>query len=398
MSKTNISEVVNSQPTSTAKHTTEQIGNEVAQEMGYENAVEFINETKAKVRSASKATAQAGKAAALDFTSKLLSLVLYQEIKSEYNLGKYTWIDKFDDERIEAGDGKQYIKNLLTGVDSYDVNKFVPDNATPPSADAKVIRLYKNDGTLDTYGFQALKPLTIIESAWFPYFMSGKLMQFIDSQIDIMRKSMFLYKYAMFSKFFKDLTAATQDNTKTGIISKRVIGTATNILSCFVNDIFPMVEDMQYFNNEYSRDATKNAQYPNINNRDDLLLIMNRKTLGRFKNGALSNQLNNKLVDFNNVLPLENIIGTGKDITVGTSGDNVSVADTELIPENTVVIINKNLIKYLWFVEVTDSQKFVQNLSMQFVHHLWGVFGQLDWEGAVVYTNDNLLALPITVR
>lgn len=398
MSQTPKTEVVNAQPTSTVKQTTEQIGNEVANEMGYDSAAEFINETKTKVRSASKATVQAGKAAALDFTSKLLSLVLYQEIKSEYNLGKYTWIDKFDDERIEAGDGKEYIKNLLTGVDTYDVNKFVPDNATPPSADAKVIRLYKADGTLDTYGFQALKPLTIIESQWFQYFMSGKLMQFIDSQIDIMRKSMFLYKYAMFSKFFKDLTASTQDASKTGIISKRVTGTATNILSCFVNEIFPMVEDMQYFNNEYSRDATKNTQYPNINNRDDLLLIMNRKTLGRFKNGALSNQLNNKLVDFNNVLPLENIIGTGKDITVGTSGDNVSVADTELIPENTVVIINKNLIKYLWFVEVTDSQKFVQNLSMQFVHHLWGVFGQLDWEGAVVYTNDNLLTLPITVR
>lgn len=399
----NKKQVVDSQPIKSVKKTTKQIGDEVAQEMGANNASEFIEATNTKLRSASNAARQTAKAQAADFTKRLLSLVLYQEISTQFNLSKYTWIDKFDDERIEVGDGKEYIKNLLTGVDIYDESKFVPDGATPPSADAKVIRLYKTNATtgakeIDTYGFKALKPLSIQEAQWFPYFMSGKLMQFVDSQIAIMRKSMFLYKYAMFSKFFKDLTSATQDATKTGIISKRVTGTATNILSCFVNDIFPLIEDMQYFNNEYARDNTKNSEYLNINNREDLLLIMNRKTLNRFKNGALSNQLNNKLVDFNNVLPLENIIGTGKDIVIGTSGENITVADTELIPENQVVVINKNLIKYLWFVELVDSQYFVQNMTLQFTHHLWGVFGQLDWEGAFVYTNDNLTTLPLTVR
>ena len=368
------------------KKTTIQIANDLASESGAKNAVEYIDSLKGDVNSKSTARSASAKAAALDFTQKLLRLVLFQEIKSEFNLTKYKWIDRFDDERIEAGDGKEYIKNLLTGVDAYvDTN---------PSADAKVIRLYDDNGTLNKYGFKALKPLTIVESKWFPYFMSGKLMQFIDEQVDIMKKSMFFYKYTIFTKLFKDLIGDSDTNK----ISKRITGKATNILSAFVNEIFPEIENMQYFNKDFARDATKNTQYPNVNNREDLLMIMNRNTLNKFKNGAMSNELNNRLINFNDVLPLENIIGTGADITVGASTDNITVADTELVPEDTVVVINKNLFKYLWFVEISDSQKFVQNMSIQFVHHLWGVFGQLDWEGAFVYKNENLKTLPITTR
>lgn len=376
------------------KKTTIQIANDLATESGAKNAVEYIDSLKGDVNSKSTARAASARSAALDFTQKLLRLVLYQEIKSEFNLTKYKWIDRFDDERIEAGDGKEYIKNLLTGVDTYVDDAFVPTTATNPSADAKVIRLYDDNGSLNKYGFKALKPLTIVESKWFPYFMSGKLMQFIDEQVDIMKKSMFFYKYTIFTKLFKDLIGTTDTNK----ISKRITGKSTNILSAFVNEIFPEIENMQYFNKDFARDASKNTQYPNVNNREDLLMIMNRNTLNRFKNGAMSNELNNKLINFNDVLPLENIIGTGADITVGASTDNITVADTELVPEDTVVVINKNLFKYLWFVEISDSQKFVQNMSIQFVHHLWGVFGQLDWEGAFVYTNENLKTLPITTR
>lgn len=376
------------------KKTTIQIANDLATESGAKNAVEHIDTLKNDINSKSTARAASARAAALDFTQKLLRLVLYQEIKSEFNLTKYKWIDRFDDERIEAGDGKEYIKNLLTGVDAYVDDAFVPTTATNPSADAKVIRLYDTNGTLNKYGFKALKPLTIVESKWFPYFMSGKLMQFIDEQVDIMKKSMFFYKYTIFSKLFKDLIGDTDPNK----ISKRFTGKATNILSAFVNEIFPEIENMQYFNKDFARDNTKNSQYPNVNNREDLLMIMNRNTLNKFKNGAMSNELNNRLINFNDVLPLENIIGTGADITVGASTDNITVADTELVPEDTVVVINKNLFKYLWFVEISDSQKFVQNMSIQFVHHLWGVFGQLDWEGAFVYKNENLKTLPITTR
>lgn len=376
------------------KKTTKQIGDELAQEHGAKSASAYTESLRQDVKSASTAKSTSAKTAALDFTQKLLRLVLYQEIKSEFNLTKYKWIDRFDDERIEAGDGKEYIKNLLTGVDEYKDDVFVPSAATNPSADAKVIRLYDSTGAINKYGFKALKPLTITESKWFPYFMSGKLMQFIDEQVDIMKKSMFFYKYTIFSKLFKELIK----DSGTENISKRITGKATNILTAFVNEIFPEIENMQYFNKEFARDNRKNTEYPNVNNREDLLMIMNRKTLNRFKNGAMSNELNSKLINFNDVLPLENIIGTGADIKVGASTENITVLDTELVEEDTVVVINKNLLKYLWFVEISDSQKFVQNMSIQFVHHLWGVFGQLDWEGAFVYKNPNLKTLPITVR
>lgn len=366
--------------------TTAEIGNDIAKEAGYDSAESFINETSSKARTGTASARANAKATALDFTQKLLKLVLYQEIKGEYNLTKYDWINKFDDQRIEAGDAKEYIKNLLTGVDAYNKDAFNPTTATPPSADAKLIRLYKDNGELEKYAFQALKPLTIIESAWFPYFLSGKLMEFIDGQVDLMKKSLFMYKYKVLTNFITDLIGTTDENK----ISKRIQGTATNIFNCFTDEIFPEIENMQYFNNDFARDATKNTQYPNVNNREDILIIMNRKTYSKFKYGAMSDTRLNNLIGFNEIVPVENIIGTGKNLEIGTSSDNITVGSTELIPENKVLVINKNLLKFLWFVEVSDSQKYVQNMSIQFVQHLWGVFGQLDWEGAFIYENDAL--------
>lgn len=382
-----------------SKKSTQEFGNQIAQEMGANSAKELLDQAKEGLNSSSIAKQRTSKAVALDFTTKLIKLVLVQEIKSEFNLSKYQWVEYFNDEKIEAGDGKEYIKNLLTGIDSYNKNAFVPQEATPPSADAKVIRLYKDDGTLADYGFKALKPLTIMNNEWFQFFLSGKLMEFVDKQVDIMKKSLFFYKYNVISTVIKDLIEYSSNNNRTNIeISKKVTGNATNILSAFTNEIFPLIEDMQYFNNEYARDATKNSQYPNVNNREDILMLMNRNTLNKFKNGAMSNTLNARLINFNDVLPLENIIGVGKDLTIGTSKDNINVANTELIPENKVLLINKNLIKYLWYVDVVDNQQFAQNMSTQFIIHLWGVAGILDWEGAILYTNDNLTTLPITVR
>lgn len=370
-----------------------EVADQVAQDMGASSAQNLISETNANLKSKSAKTVLTARQNATDFTSKLLKLMLYQEITARYDLSKYKWIEFFNDEKIEAGDGKQYIKDLLTGVDSYDINNFVPSKATLPAVDSTLIRLYNEDGSINKYGFTAQKPLTIFAENWFPYFISGKLMQFINTQIDLMSKSMFLYKYKALTGVIADMLKTDDSTVK---ISKRVTGTAPNILSAFVNEIFPLVEDMQYFNNEYNLDSTKNTQYMNINNREDLIMLMNRKTLFRFKNGVLANQLKNNLVSWNDVLPQENIIGTGKNINVGTSDNNITVLDTELIPENTVVILNKNVLKYLWFVEVQDSQKFVQNMSIQYVHNLWGVFGAIPWEGALIYTNDNLLTLPIT--
>lgn len=368
------------------------VGDQVAQDMGAENAKEFVAQTNSKINSRNSKMVLEGRQAATDFTSKLLKLTLYQEIQASYELSKYKWIEFFNDEKIEAGDSKQYIKDLLTGVDTYDINNFVPAKATLPAVDSTLIRLYNDDGTINKYGFTAQKPLTIFAENWFPYFISGKLMQFINTQVDLMSKSMFLYKYKALTGVITDMLKTDASTVK---ISKRVTGTAPNILSAFVNEIFPLVEDMQYFNNEYNLDETKNTQYMNINNREDLIMLMNRKTYFRFKNGVLANTLKNNLVSWNDVLPQENIIGTGKNINVGTSDNNITVLDTELIPENTVVVLNKNVLKYLWFVEVQDSQKFVQNMSIQYVNNLWGVFGAIPWEGALIYTNDNLLTLPL---
>lgn len=370
-------------------NTTVDTADQLAQEAGYDNATAYINALNSQIASASITAQNNGKNAAASFVNSLLKLVLYQEIRSDYNLNKYTWIDRFDDERIKAGNGKEYIKNVLTGCDDYDINTFNPSVATKPLLASTYIGLYDDDGNLNKYGFKVMKPLTILESNWLPYFMSGRLQEFIASQVDIMRKSMFFYKYKVFSTLLTDIIS--DDST-----IYKVNGTASNIQTCFVNEIFPLIEDMQYFNNKYAIDEDANSSYMTISNRDDLLILMNRNTLNRFKNGVLSNTLLNNLVNWNNILPVENIIGTGLNVTVGDSNTALNVGKDELLAENQVLIVNKNAFKYLWYVEIMDSQKYITNMSIQHVHHLWGVFGTLPWEQAVLYTNDALTTLPVT--
>lgn len=380
------------------KNLTLEVGNDIAKEAGYESAKALIDDTNAKLKSRNATTYSNAKAAALDFTQKLLRLCLYQEIQSEYNLDKYSWVNKFDDIRIEAGDSKEFIKSLHTGIDTYSADAFVPTNATPPSADATRISLYKTDGSVNDYGFKAIKPLTILETQWFPYFISGKLMEFVSKQIQLMRESMFLYKYKVLTTLIAKIVQPYNASSNTLGINKRITGQATNILTAFTNEIFPEIENMLYLNNQYAHTAAKNSQYPNVSNRNDLLIIMNRNTLNKFRNGVMSNKFNAQLVNFNSVVPLDNIIGTGANIEVGASTDNISVSSTELLSDNQVLVINKNLIKYLWFVDITDSQKFVQNMSIQYVQHMWGVFGVIPWEAGFLYENTNLSVLPISIR
>lgn len=71
----------------------------------------------------------------------------------------------FDDEKVEAGNTKQYIRNIITGADTYDPNMFVPAKATQPKVASTTISLYDRaeDGNviLGQNAYQFKKPLTI---------------------------------------------------------------------------------------------------------------------------------------------------------------------------------------------------------------------------------------------
>lgn len=404
------------------------VANEIAQQAGYENAQSMMQALNSDIESGSKVRSAQARTTAADFVNELLTLCFYQHIDSTTNLEVYRWTKMFDDQKIEAGNSKEYMRNIITGGSTFDSSKFVPSTATFPKTRAKVLSLFntstsQSNQELTLYGYQFRKDLTILASQWIPYFSSGKLSEFIESQLEQIRTSVEMFKISQVEKVVTDLiginnnsdNVITDDGTITPIegthvnrpenvtkglfnISKRIRGTASNLFDAFANEIFPEIEKMEFPTSEYAIHGGMTGDKPLIGSKaSDLIILLNTKTYTLAKHGVPATVFNYKLVDMNNFA--SNIFKTGKKLSVPTDGNNgaVTVTTNDLIPENMVVVLHKDAIKHCFWVDETSRQSFVTNLTIQNVSHQWGALAVLPWVPAFVYTNRNLNTTPSSI-
>lgn len=325
---------------------------------------------------------------ASDFVNNLLLLVLYQEIQSEYLLEPYKWVNMFDDEKIEAGNTKQYIRNIITGADVYDPNMFVPQKATQPKVASTTISLYDRaeDGNviLAQNAYQFKKPITITAQQWIPFFTSGKLQEFIADITKFVNET-----YEMFKISYVQTLISNMIKTDSGVFKKRIAGTASNLLTAFTTEIFPEITRMRtQISSDYNLVATT-PESINSTRRDEMIMLMNQDLYTQFTGGVLAPVFNNKLVDFGAFIPAENVFPVAKQLVVGDS-DTAITAGADLLDKNTIIVLNKNAIKHLWWVEKTENQRWAENMAVQVVLHIWGAFGVIPWGQGFVYTNANL--------
>lgn len=369
------------------RETTIKTANELAQSKGYENAQELLNTVKADMNSDSAVKKSRASDLAGDFTKELALLVLYQEIDSEYRLGAYKFLNKFESEKIEYGNSKQYIRDIITGGETFDIDKFIPDKVTNPQIEQKTISLYETgtDGsrTLSQYGFKYKKPLTISREQWLPFFLSGKLQEFIDGIVNLVNTSFEIFRITVLQNMFSDLKIS---------IKNKVTGTADNILSCFTNDIYPLITKMNFLQSDFNLDST--AKSLNSAGKDDLLIFVNNKTYTALNSGVLSQIFNSKLADLSSYINDDNIIPVSKKLVATDSDTAISVSNDDLIAENEILVISKNAIKQLYWVNTQESQSWAHNLTMEIILHVWGAFGFLPWAQGFYYKNDNLTVLP----
>lgn len=399
------------------KKTTQQMvlenGNQLANEAGFDSAGEYLESLREGINSPNKARSMDATRAAGDFTSKLTLLTLYQAIDSEYNLGVYDWINKFETAKITAGNSKQFIRDILTGVDNYNENTFNPTSATKPQVDAYTISLYStnttssNAATLSTYAKKIVKPLTILKAEWMPYFISGKLQEFVNKIADNINKTISLVKLQIFqdlvSKVKTGYNSSNQneglkkvfdESGRTGTVN--ISAQVTNILDVFTKVVFPNITNMAFLSNEYNANIHGDTQSSSLNScsKDDILILVNNKTYTKLTSGVLANVFNNKLTEVSNYINPENIIPCGKKITVGNSNTAVNVGNDDLITENEVLVINKNIFKSLLFVDESGSQSYVTNMSIQLVAHLWIACGIIPWGQGFVVRTPKLAIMP----
>lgn len=375
--------------TTSTQATTVETADQLAQDMGYTNAQEMLSEIKDALTNGTIVSQSQAQAEASEFTGKLILLVLYQEIESRYRLEPYAWVNKFESQKIEAGNTKQFIRNIITGGDTFDENQFVPTKVTNPKIDTATISLYNRDSSgndnLSTYGFKYKKPLTISRQMWLPYFMSGKLQEFIDSIVKLVNESFEIFKITILQKMIGD--------AKTGI-SKKVTGTATNILTCFTNEIYPMLTEMNFLNSDYNINMNGTTTSLNSTAKDDLIIFVSNKVYTMLNAGVMSQIYNYKLANIEQYINLENIVPCSKQLISGDSDTPITIDTNALIGDNEILVLNKNCIKQLFWVNQTESQSWATNMTLQIVLHVWGAFGFIPWGQGFYYTNANLSVLP----
>ncbi len=347
-----------------------------------------INEVTNLAREASNMDPSARRTAMMksvgEVANTLMLLCLEQALQTTELPDYMSFANAFDDGYIASGNSKEYVFQRLTGIDSWDPDLFVPNKVTKTSVAAKVISIYNPDGTLSPQGHQFKKNITIQEAVWLPYFIAGKVAEFIAMYRNALQKVFRLYKYDLVMSMITGSTPA-----------KVINGTADNMFDCFVKEIIPTIRDMTTMNNQYNyAQDDENIQYANP---EDLFVIMNGKVITQLESGIKSQLFNSKLLNIHNVLDETRIINPGNKITVPHDSDqliSVGSTPTPYVDENTVWIVHKDALKFLMQIDRLESQNWTQNMTIQLVLHAWFCLDFLPWGMIVKYTNKNLMTMP----
>lgn len=278
-------------------------------------------------------------------------------------------MNRIDTKRIEVGNEEQWVHPLVTGAGEYSTLPFIPDKTYDPQVVTSSIKFYNPDLTLTQYAYKFRKILTLIEEKYTPFFISGRLSEFLMTVVEQMNKSYDLFKISKVQQLIGDLLAPQTDLAKPALVQKHVAGTATDFLSCFTDDIYPMITEMSLLSKKYNLGTFKNAPITGTS-ASDLLMFVNQSVYTRLTGGKLANVFNNVLITPSKFIPVENIYPMG-DLVKYTDNDTaVDVNDdVPIIPENTILIIDKSAIKLREFIKRHEQQLYTHNLAVNVTKH-----------------------------
>ena len=379
-------------------------GDAVANQMGYTSAANLTASVNDNLSSTDELTQRTARNTAGDFVSKLTQLVLYQQIDGEYNFDAYRYVNKFENTKIAAGNSKQYQRKILTGAETYDANAFIPTKVTYPTGDVATISLYDNNGALSKYGYQFKKGVSLQPQKWMTFFTSGKLQEFITDTVNSLNQSYFLFRVSMIEKMLSDMkpTRTLDNGTKNYTLSdkkiqKNIVGTASNLLTAFTQEIFPEIQKMRFLSSEYNINLNGSSTSLNSTSKNKLIMLMNTNTATKLQNGVIANVFNAQLVKPDNFIDSENIFQVSKMLNFSTTDESapVTIQETNLLDEDEIIVLESDAIKSLYWIPGDDeANRFGQNMTTQVTLHAWGALGFIPWGMGFYYTNKNMTNLP----
>ncbi|MGL4617135.1 MAG: hypothetical protein ACRCUM_02755 [Mycoplasmoidaceae bacterium] len=362
------------------------IADELAREnYGAKDAKDFINSTNEKIKNGSAVAKSNAKDRAAQYVSKLSLLILYQEVLDSNSIGYMTsFTSMFNDGNISEGNSKQYIVALDTGNDVYDREKFVPNEHTDPLQENKTISMYRREGNKDVlnipHAYQYKKSLTLTEAEWYPYFKAGELRKFIDVISAKMKRSYELFKFDKICSILRDLTP-----------QKTINGTEANLFDCLSKEVFPEIEKMIKYNNDYNLDST--YEYTDALSEEDIVMVVGDRLVSRLKNGVETQLFNTQFFGPNS--KPYNIVSLNNELVIGNSKTPISSDKTKpYVDDDTILVFDKNIMKSLIHTEKNESQSWAENMTIQLTLHVWGVIDTIPWAKIFKYVNKNLNVLP----
>lgn len=373
----------------------------------------------------SRATRQAGK-----LVNELLEKVLYQELTTPDALTQFSFVNVFDDVKIEAGNTKEYVFKPDTGMSEYTPNERIASGIVDPKVYASTASMYTIDRTAGTKtltpnAYQFRKLATVLRNEWIPYFIQGRLEEFISSITSSMRRTYSYFKaHTILQRLYVETSlavnkASNAQATREGKV-KLVEGEASNLYAALSKEIFPILQNMSLGEPLYPFGADANNNYTDAiltSSPDDLIMIVPEAFKPQLA-AMLATMPTASMFDISTFINPNNIITLGsqlaipgaKDLTINGTGTSATVQvgkiagdenntiskdlSKKYLPENTILIFDKRYIKHLLQIDVNSSQDWARNLSSDIYLHVWGVSKILPWAPIVAYTNPNLLTMP----
>lgn len=363
------------------------IANELAVQKGYKNARDAMDSINADINSPSKVKSTNGKRLAKQFTQELLLLVLYQYVEDMSSIGYVEYFSNmFDAGMMTEGNTAQFIQPLDTGADNYVANAFIPTGISEQFVETDTLNMYKAPGQLADNSYQFKKPLTLQEPLWFPYFMSGKLSQYIAQITAMMMRTYTFFKFDKLATFLTSITP-----------QKVITGTAPNIFRAFADEIIPEIENMTLLNSTYN--ISDKSELISTVDKSNLLIILPAKLQSKLRAGVLSQLYNAKYLNLDDNYLSENIITLGDKLVIGDSNTKITVDSTKpYVKDTQIIVIDKRALRHLIQIERNESQSWAENMTIQLSLHIWGLFGILSWYKMMIYNNPNLLTLPTAIN
>lgn len=400
MSKKEIKEILTEEQIQEANDTAEQI----AKELGAEDATTFVADTARDLQSENTATARNAARAAGTFVSKLSPLLFEQIVYNSIGSSSvYGWVDKFKGPRLNWGNSIQFSNTYATGATTYDKTKWIPSSTTDPLIETFTTNFLKQNGTLSDTSYQYKKSLSLQPKTWLPYFKSGKLSQVISNITAEMQETYRFFVAGKLQGIIKDLADgsaqvgidAAGENGKS-LKLKTITSNAADTFGAMLDLLTAITDLVDDINKITIANDSSNIRAVDLG---DLVMFIPKKLIAKFRSGVLSRLPSSAQFAYDRIFAEDRVIAIGKELkpVIGNDNSVISIVDgdTDFITgDNKIVVLEKSAIQHCFVVNESESQYFAENMIQQLTNHIWGFFAVIPFRKGFVFKCDNLLTIP----